>query len=347
MPRSILGAFLLALLAALPFAPAAAKTAKAQPVEHYVFGTLDTPTPGPVSGGLLLMGGGDRNIDAMKWFFGKAGNGHIVVISASYGREIGQEFFHDIGGVESTEIFVFHARSQAKDKAILARLRKADGIFIAGGDQSRYVRFWRSTPIADILDAHVAAGKPLAGTSAGLAIQGEKLYGAMDDGSLKSPEALADPLGPANTIEGDFLHFAPLKGVITDTHFKERGRLGRLFAFLAKAQVERPAAAPAMIGLGVDESAALAVEPDGSGRIYATAPDGYAWVVDGSGLRDVRGRGPLDAPRVTVTGVGLGSIVHLPSGRVDNPVFVRDYAARAGAIAETTPVSRALPGGGG
>lgn len=326
---------------------AVAREAKEQPYEHYVFGKLDTPTPGPVSGGLLLMGGGDRNTDAMKWFFRKAGNGHIVVISASYGKEIGEEFYHEIGGIQSTEIFVFHARSQATNRKILDRLRKADGIFIAGGDQARYVRFWRGTPVGDILNAHVAAGKPLAGTSAGLAIQGEKLYGAMDDGSIRSPEALADPLGPANTIEGDFLHFALLKGVVTDTHFKERDRLGRLFAFVAKAQVGRPADQPAMIGLGVDESAALAVEPDGTGRIYATEPDGSAWVVDGGGLRDIAGRGPLDAPRVKVTGVGRGSVVHLPSGQVDNPVFVRNYAARAGEVVEVPRWSLAIHGGAG
>jgi len=338
---------LLATLGLALSSAVSAKEAKEQPYEHYVFGKLDTPTPGQVSGGLLLMGGGDRNIDAMKWFFGKAGNGHIVVISASYGKEIGEEFYDDIGGIQSTEIFVFHARSQSTNRKILDRLRKADGIFIAGGDQARYVRYWRGTPVGDILNAHVAAGKPLAGTSAGLAIQGEKLYGAMDDGSLRSPEALADPLGPANTIESDFLHFALLKGVVTDTHFKERERLGRLFAFVAKAQVDRPADQPAMIGLGVDESAALAVEPDGSGRIYATAPDGYAWVVDGSGLLGVTGRGPLDAPRVKVTGVGSGSVIHLPSGQVDNPVFVRNYAARAGEVVEVPRWSLAIHGGAG
>ena len=335
------------LLSALLLAAPLAAAANDQPYEHYVYGALNTPTPGPVSGGLLLMGGGDRNIDAMKWFFGKAGKGHIVVLSASYGKEIGEEFYRDIGGIQSVEIFVFHARSQATDKKILDRLRKADGIFIAGGDQSRYVRFWRGTPVNEIIDAHVAAGKPLAGTSAGLAMQGEKLYGAMDDGSIKSPEALADPLGPANTVEGDFLHLALLKGIVTDTHFKERDRLGRLFAFVAKAQVGRAADAPAMTGLGVDESAALAVEPDGSGRIYATAPDGYAWVVDGSGLLNVSDRRPLDAPRVKVTGVGPGSVVHLPSGRVDAPVFVRNYAARAGELVEVPRWSLAIHGGAG
>lgn len=344
---SIMRGVLMPLLAMLGLALAPSAAAKDKPYEHYVFGKLDTPTPGPVSGGLLLMGGGDRNIDAMKWFFGKAGNGHIVVISASYGKEIGQEFYKDIGGIQSTEIFVFHSRAQATNRKILDRLKKADGIFIAGGDQARYVRYWRGTPVGDILNAHVAAGKPLAGTSAGLAIQGEKLYGAMDDGSITSPEALADPLGAANTIEGDFLHFALLKGIVTDTHFKERNRLGRLFAFLAKAQVGRVDGEPAMLGLGVDESAALAVEPDGSGRVYATEPGGYAWLVDGAGLRGITGRGPLDAPRVKVTGIGPGSVVHLPSGMVDAPVFIRNYAARAGEVNEVPRWSLAIHGGAG
>lgn len=349
MPVRWIRTWAIAWIAALGLAgtPALAEKVKEKAVEHYVQGRLNTPTPGPVSGGLLLMGGGDRNVDSMKWFFGKAGNGHIVIISASYGEAVAKEFYHEIGGIQSAEVFVFHARSQAYDRKILDRLRKADGIFIAGGDQARYVRYWRGTPVAEILDAHVAAGKPLAGTSAGLAMQGEKLYGAMDDGSIKSPEALADPLGPANTIEGDFLHLALLKGIVTDTHFKERDRLGRLFAFVAKAQVGRDPAAPAMLGLGVDESAALAVEPDGTGRIYATAPDGYAWVVDGAGLRSVTPGRPLDAPRVTVTGVGPGSVIHLPSGRVDRPVFVRTYAARAGQVVEVPRWSLAIHGGAG
>lgn len=338
---------LLIAMITLSLAPAVAQKAKVQPYEHYVFGKLTVPTPGPVSGGLLLMGGGDRNIDSMKWFFGKAGRGHIVVISASYGEELGQEFYHDIGGIQSAEIFVFHDRSQATDRRILDQLKKADGIYVAGGDQSRYVRFWRGTPVEDILNAHVATGKPLAGTSAGLAILGEKLYGAMDDGSITSPEALADPLGPANTIEGDFLQLSLLKGIVTDTHFKERERLGRLLAFLAKAQVGRAADEPAILGLGVDESAALAVEPDGTGRIFATAPDGYAWLVDGSSLRGVTARGPLDAPRVKVTGIGPGSVVHLPSGQVDAPVFVRNYSARAGSVTEVPRWSLAIHGGAG
>jgi len=321
--------------------------AKDSGYRHYSLGTLSSPTPAPVSGGLLLMGGGDRNIDAMRWFFAKAGHGHIVILRASQGPEIGEEFYREVGGIASAETFVFENRDAATDKRILAALKQADGIFIAGGDQSRYVRYWRGTPIAAALEAHVAAGRPLGGTSAGLAMLGEQLYGAMDGGSITTPEALADPHGPATTIEGDFLRLPQLQGVITDTHFKERDRLGRLFAFVAKAQSGRPADAPALLGLGVDESAALAVDADGTARIYATDPDGIAWLVDGAGLRGTADKGPLDAPRVRVTGVGPHSVLHLPGGSVDDPLFVRTYAVRAGKIAQAPKWSLAIHGGAG
>lgn len=326
-------------LAVMAIAPPA--LAKAKGYRHYQIGTPDSATPGPVSGGLLLMGGGDRNHDAMHWFFAKAGHGHIVILRASQAGQVGKEFYRDIGGIQSAETFVFSDRTASSDPRVLDALKRADGIFIAGGDQSNYVRYWRGTPVGELLDAHVAAGKPLAGTSAGLAMLGEKLYGAMDGGSITSPEAMADPFGPANTIESDFLHLSLLKGVVTDTHFKERDRLGRLFAFLAKAQADRPADAPAMIGVGVDESASLAVEPDGTARIYATAPDGGAWLVDGSTLRGLPRQGPLqgplNAPRIRVTGIDHQSVLHLPGGTVDHPSFVRNYAVADGKIVGETP----------
>ncbi len=307
-----------------------AQQASARGYRHYLIGDVRAPTPGPVSGGLLLMGGGDRNTDSLKWFITKAGHGHIVILRASQSTSIADELYKDVGGIASAETFVFTSRKAAYDRKMLASLKRADGIFIAGGDQSRYVRFWKGTPVAAALDAHVAAGKPLAGTSAGLAMQGEYLYGAMDGGSITSAEALADPLGVANTIETDFVHFAQLKGVITDTHFKERNRLGRLFAFVAKAEKMRPAGAAPLLGLGVDESAALAVEPDGSARVYATAPDGGAWLVKGGFADPVAPGQPLKLARVEVTGISLASTLHLPGGKVDNPGFEKRYAVSDG-----------------
>lgn len=335
-----------AIIATLLFA-AFALPAMARDYRHFIIGDRDAPTPGPVSPGLLLMGGGDRNFDVMRWFMKKAGNGHLVVLRASQGNEVGKEFYEDVGGILSVETFVFKNRTPSNDPKILASLARADGIFIAGGDQARYVRYWKGTPIAEALDAHVRAGKPIGGTSAGLAILGEYLYGAMDDGSLRSPEALADPLGPGNTIEADFLHIERLKGVVTDTHFKERDRLGRLFAFLAKAETMTGTPRRGLIGLGVDESAALAVEADGSGRIYATDPGGIAWLVRG-GFPETQVAGkPLSLRRVDVTGIGPGSVVHLPEGRVDAPVFERAYRTTDGRLQEVAPMMLAIHGGAG
>lgn len=304
--------------------------ALARGYRHYLIGDKTKATPGPVSGGLLLMGGGDRNVESLKWFIAKAGHGHIVILRASQSTSIADELYKDVGGILSAETFVFKNRKAAWDRKVLASLKRADGIFIAGGDQARYVRFWKGTPVAEALDAHVAAGKPLAGTSAGLAMQGEYLYGALDGGSITSAEALADPLGAANTIETDFVHFPLLKGVITDTHFKERNRLGRLFAFVAKAETMRAAGSPPLIGLGVDESAALAVEPDGRARVYATAEDGGAWVVRGGFTGQIAAGKPLRLDRVQVTGVGLNSVLHLPDGHVEAPAFERVYSVADG-----------------
>ena len=290
------------------------------------------------------MGGGDRNHDALRWFMDKAGHGHIVVLRASQGGQIGDEFFNEVGGIQSAETFVFRDREAAYDPEILKALERADGIFIAGGNQSRYVRYWRGTPVAAALEAHVRAGKPLGGTSAGLAVQGEYFYGAMDGGSVISPHALADPLGPDNTIETDFLQLALLKGVITDTHFSERNRLGRLIAFVAKA--ESLAGRP-ILGLGVDEDAAVAVEGDGTARVYATAPGAGATVVKGGFAQKQVEDEPMNLDRVDTVIAGVDSVLHLPSGRVDKPAAERRYAVRNGVLVAMDAPVLVIHGGAG
>jgi hypothetical protein len=42
---------------------------------------------------------------------------------------------------------------------------------------------------------------------------------------------------------------------------------------------------------------------------------------------------PLNARRVEVIGVGPGSVLHLPEGRVDAPVFQRAYRVVDGVLA--------------
>ncbi|KFN51872.1 hypothetical protein N790_13585 [Arenimonas malthae CC-JY-1] len=314
--------------------------------DHYQLGDPDAPTPGKVTPGLLLMGGGDRNFDSLRWFFERAGGGHIVVLRASLANEVAEEFFHEVGGIASVETYVFSNRESSSDPALLRSLARADGIFIAGGDQSRYVRYWRGTPVAAALQKHVMDGKPLGGTSAGLAMLGEYLYGAMDGGSQVSPLALADPLGAGNTIETGFLQLPLLHGVLTDTHFRERNRLGRLVAFVAKAEAM---AGPGrrIIGLGVDEDAALALEGDGTARVYATAPGAGATVVPGGFPRTQQEDLPMQLPAFEVIGADAGSVLHLPEGRVEKPAFRHRYAVRDGVLVALDQPLLVIHGGAG
>ena len=306
--------------------------------EYFSVGNVAAKTPDKTSPGLLLMGGGREIVDAFKWFAAQAGHGHIVILRASGDDELQNWIWHDVGGVASVQTLIFHARAPASDPHVLDIVRHADGIFIAGGDQANYVRFWRGTPLDALINAHVRAGKPFGGTSAGLAILGEWGYGALDGGSITSKEALQNPAGPAVTLVDHFVTLPLLKGVITDTHFAQRNRLGRLLAFVARLAKDKQTAA--VTGLGVDQDSALLVEANGNARLLSWHPDGHAWVVAPEKLRKVERKGgrkaldaylasrvasdkPLNLRGFVVTGVGTASRLYLPDCTVQNAAFVK------------------------
>jgi beta-aspartyl-peptidase (threonine type) len=288
------------------------------PLERFVVGDINTPTPDPVQPGLLLIGGGEHDPDAMTWFLERAGHGHIVVLRASMTTDVADEIYRRFHGAVSVETFVFHDRKAALDPTMLQRLASADGVFIAGGDQSRYVKYWKHTPVARLLDAHVAAGKPLAGTSAGLAIMGEYLFSALTPARVTSDLALDNPTGRDITIESDFLHFGVMKGYLTDSHFDKRLRLGRLIAFMIRADSIAARIGGDVEGLGVDEATALAVLPNGDAKVYSRDPElGTTWVHDVSGT--ARKGKPLDTGTLLVTQLGVQSSFNLLTHEARQP----------------------------
>jgi len=117
---------------------------------------------------------------------------------------------------------------------VIETIRNAEALFIAGGDQSNYVHYWKGTPIEDAINYVVAKPAPIGGTSAGMAILGEFSYSAMGRESLTAPMALANPYDPEVTLERDFLTLPALEGIITDQHLWERDRIGRTVALLAR-----------------------------------------------------------------------------------------------------------------
>jgi cyanophycinase len=322
-----------ALLAALSLAQGAAAKDPASGYAYYEIGDIRAPTPRPTQAGLMLMGGGDWVYDAFRWMIGKAGGGHIVVLRASYAGENGEEIYRQIGGAASVQTLVFTSRKAASDPRVLDIVRHADGVFLAGGDQAKYVRFWRGTPLNAALDAHVRAGKPIGGTSAGLAVLGAYSYGAMDGGSIDAPTALHDPLGPQVTLVRDFLHLPFLTTVITDSHFNTRNRLGRLIVFVARLAHEQHDAS--ITGIGIDENTALCIDDQGVGRLF-TGSGGHAWLVRPERQPDRIAAGqPLSFTGIPVTGIGAESTLDLKTFEVTRPALHRIADVRDGVLTLT------------
>lgn len=296
--------------------------------EYYAIGDVKAPTPGKVGPGIALMGGGDWPLEAFRWFVGQSGGGHIVVLRARGARELQDEIYKDVGGVTSVETLVIHNDDAADDPKLLAVLAHADAIFLGGGDQSNYVRAWKGTAINKALDDHVKAGKPIGGTSAGLAVLGGYVYGCLDSISLGSQEALADPTGPSVTLVRDFLHLPYLSKVITDTHFDKRDRQGRLIAFVGRlAQEEND---PTITGLGIDEDTAMTVDGDGLGRFYGP---GHAWLMRpmAKPATIVAGQ-PLTYASVPIIGIGPGSTLDFKTFKVTNPAFALTARVKNGVL---------------
>ena len=289
---------------------------------YYEVGDLDAPRPGPRVPAMMLMGGGEWVPEAFQWWLKQAGHGRVLILRASGKDELQDRLYHQIGGTTAVQTLVFDSRRGADDPAVLRAVAAADAIFIAGGDQSRYIRFWKGTALNRALNAHVRAGKPIAGTSAGLAILGLCLRrdGRRQHHLRRRPGRPDGPRGdPRQRLPADALPAA--RG--HRHHFDKRDRLGRLIVFVARAALE--SGDPGIVGIGVDEDTALCVEPDGQAQVYSADGQGRVWVVSPGRSADrlVEGE-PLRFHAVPVTVVASGSRM-----RLDDVQAEADYQAVA------------------
>ena len=241
-------------------------TAQALAASHTHYDYYLTGSPADVrrstAPGLMLSGGAGDVPEAFRWFLRKSGGGDVVVLRAT-GSDAYNGYLQSIAPVDSVESFVIRSAAATRDPRVLRAVRNAEALFIAGGDQWNYVRLWKNSPLEDEINKAFLAGKPVGGSSAGLAILGEFSFSAQHD-TVTSKEALADPFSPKVTIESDFLNFPLLRGAITDSHFSARDRMGRLLVFLARLRVS---GRKDVVGIGIDEATALLLDPDGSSRI--------------------------------------------------------------------------------
>jgi len=350
---AVLGAIAAVIAASAPCAGAPSASAPAAPgnyrdknFDYFVAGDPTLPRAAHTEFTLALMGGGGIVDAAYASISSHARGGHIVILRAvsddSFDPEdgdLGKTFMTTWGPVASAETIVFHQREASFDPRVIAALHSADGIFLAGGDQGNYIRYWKGTPVQDALNAHVLAGRPIGGSSAGLAILGHYSYTCMDGESMESKTALADPYHSGVTIENDFLHLRGLESVITDTHFSKRSRLGRLIVFIERINQDHPG--DGVFGIGVDEKTALLVGADGIGRLAAGSA-GSAWVVmpQRPATTLIKGR-PLTLEDIRIVRMDQASSIDLRNRKVSHPAAeVVDSIKRGtpGRDALTTPM---------
>lgn len=237
-------------------------------------GQKDDAQAKPVAG-IAMMGGGDDLDEAFRWLCGKANGGDFLIVRA-HGDDDYNSYVNGLCKVNSVATLIIADRDAAQDPAVAEIIRHAEVVFIAGGDQANYIRFWRGTPVQEAIDQHIANGKPIGGTSAGLAVQGEFAYGALndpDDSELHSKEALANPYHNQVTVVRDFLNIPHLENTITDSHFAKRDRMGRTLVFLARIMQDGWSKAPREVA--IDEKSAVLVEADGKAAVVGSGRGAY------------------------------------------------------------------------
>jgi len=241
--------------------------------------TTDVTTT--TSYGVCLMGGSTDVDTALKWMIAKSGGGDFVVLRAdvSYGYN---PYIRKLGTVNSVETIVIRSNSDAINPAVARKIRNAEALFIAGGDQADYVRIWKDTPVEDAINFLINSKKvPVGGTSAGCAVLGTSYFSALK-GSVTSSSALNNPYSSYITLgHNDFINNPLLQNTITDQHFSQRGREGRLITFMARIKTDTGTNPHA---IAVDEETAVCVDGNGVATVFGT---NYAFFLETSSLPEI------------------------------------------------------------
>lgn len=190
----------------------------------------------------------------------------IITTASQIPQIVGPEYkkAFEYLGVKNVNVLDIQNREQANTDAIVARANAADVVMFTGGDQLRLTSILGGTRFHDaILVKYLTTDFVYAGTSAGAAAASENMIyqGTSGEALLK---------GEIKTTQG--LGF--IDDVIIDTHFVQRGRIGRLF----QAVVNNPRT----LGIGLGEDTGLFID----NNIMTAVGSGLVILVDGRYIKD-------------------------------------------------------------
>ena len=191
----------------------------------------------------------------------------IVTTASKIPHEVGPEYAKAFEYLGAKKVSVMHVekREEALDPKIMDRIKKADVVMFTGGDQLRLTSILGGTPFHDlILEKYKNEDFIFAGTSAGAAAASNSMIyqGSSSEALLKGEIKITSGLGL-------------IDGVIIDTHFVQRGRIGRLF----QAVVGNPKT----LGIGLGEDTGLLVT---KGKYMEAIGSGLVILVDGRQIKD-------------------------------------------------------------
>jgi len=282
--------------------------------------------------GTVLMGGSTDVDEAFKWLCDRATGGDFLVVRAT-GTDAYNPYVQALcPGLNSVATLIISSAKAANVPSVREAIANAEVIWIAGGDQSDYITQWTGTAVQDALNQHVAAGKPIGGTSAGLAVLTQFVYSALGSQGITSADALADPYNRYNTFARDFVYVPNLQGAIGDTHFAARDRMGRTISFLCRLHANGWSAAPRAIA--VSEETALLIDARGVGKVVGT---NNAYFIEAPGAPEVCSPGlPLTYRNVAVRRVGVGSSFNVADWR-GSAGTTYTVTAEAGVLGSSQP----------
>jgi cyanophycinase len=200
-------------------------------------------------GKLIAIGGAeDRENDCviLKEFLrlAKGPKARIVVMTVATNlvEELGRDYTETFKrlGVDDVRVVDVSKREDAQSEAAIKAVEDATGIFFTGGDQLHITALLGGSRLHQSLFRKFQKGVVVAGTSAGASMMGNSMIISGDRD--ETPRFGRVEIGPGM----DFLI-----GTIIDTHFSQRGRLGRLLTGVAHF--------PQDLGLGIDENTALVI----------------------------------------------------------------------------------------
>jgi cyanophycinase len=191
----------------------------------------------------------------------------VITTASVIPREVGPQYVKAFEYLKAKNVGLMHIerREQTFDPEVIARIQAADVVMFTGGDQLRLTSILGGTRIHDIILEKFRNEEFIyAGTSAGAAAASNNMIyqGSSHEALLKGEVKITSGLG--------LIH-----NVIVDTHFVQRGRIGRLF----QAVVGNPR----VLGIGLGEDTGLLITSDGKMEAIGS---GLVILVDGRNILD-------------------------------------------------------------